>query len=59
MLSRQCLNQRIPTQEELTEEVKAWQHERNAQNATVDWKFSSVDARIRLGHLYPKLEQEN
>lgn len=56
VLSRQCLNQRIPTQEELAEQIKAWQDERNAQKATVNWRFSSTDARIRLEHLYPKLE---
>jgi len=59
VLSGQCLNRRIATQAELAEEIKAWQNQRNAQKATVNWKFSSVDARIRLEHLYPKLEQEN
>lgn len=57
VLSRQCLNRRISTQVELAEEVKAWQDERNAQKARVNWRFSSADARIRLEHLYPKLEQ--
>lgn len=59
VLSRQCLNRRIPTPAELSQEVKAWQDERNAQKATVNWRFSSADARIRLEHLYPKLEQGN
>jgi transposase len=59
VLSRQCLNRRIPSQEELVEQIKAWQNERNAHNATVNWRFSSVDARIRLEHLYPNLEQKN
>jgi hypothetical protein len=39
--------------------VKAWQDERNAHKATVNWRFSSTDARIRLEHLYPLLEQKN
>lgn len=59
VLSRQCLNRRIATQAELAEEVKAWQEERNTQKATVNWRFSSTDARSRLEHLYPKLEQGN
>lgn len=59
VLSRQCLNRRIATQEELAEEVQVWQDERNAQKATVNWRFSSADARIRLEHLYPNLEQGN
>lgn len=58
VLSRQRLNRRIATQAELAEEVKAWQNQRNAQT-TANWRFSSVDSRIRLEHLYPKLEQEN
>jgi transposase len=59
VLSRQCLNRRIATSAELTEEVKTWQDQRNAQKATVNWRFSSADARIRLEHLYPNLEQKN
>lgn len=59
VLSRQCLNRRIATQAELAEEVKAWQDERNAQKATVNWRFSSAQARIRLEHLYPKVTQYN
>lgn len=59
VLARQCLNRRIPTQAELAEEVKAWQDERNAQKATVNWRFSSADARIRLEHLYPQLAQDD
>jgi recombinational DNA repair ATPase RecF len=59
VLSRQCLNRRIATSAQLAEEVKAWQDERNAQNATVNWRFSSTDARIKLEHLYPKLAQGN
>jgi hypothetical protein len=59
VLSRQCLNRRIATSAQLAEEVKAWQDERNAQNATVNWRFSSTNARIKLEHLYPKLAQGN
>ncbi|MGI0489371.1 IS630 family transposase [Pantanalinema rosaneae CENA516] len=59
VLARQCLNRRIPTPAKLAEEVKAWQDERNAQKATVNWRFSSADARIRLEHLYPQLAQDD
>jgi transposase len=59
VLSRQCLNRRIATQAELAEQIKVWQDERNDRKATVNWRFSSADARIRLEHLYPNLEQEN
>jgi hypothetical protein len=55
VLSRQCTNRRLPDQQALAAEVAAWQAERNANTATVDWRFTTEDARIRLKHLYPKL----
>ena len=56
MLSRQCLDRRIPDQETLTTEVAAWEADRNAMQATVDWRFTTEDARIKLKHLYPVIE---
>ena len=53
VLSRQCLDRRIPDQETLTTEVAAWEAERNESGATVDWRFTTEDARIKLKHLYP------
>ena len=55
VLSRQCTNRRLPDQEALAAEVAAWQAERNGTTATVDWRFTTADARIRLKHLYPKI----
>jgi DDE superfamily endonuclease/Homeodomain-like domain len=59
VLSRQCLHCRRATAEELSREVEAGQDERQAQKATVNWRFSRADARIRLGHLYPNIEHQN
>lgn len=59
VLSRQCLNRRIATQQELAEEIQCWQDQRNAEKATVNWRFSSTDARFKLKRLYPLIEQEN
>jgi hypothetical protein len=56
VLSRQCLDRRIATQQELADEIKAWQDQRNAQKATVNWRFSSTHARGKLRHLYPTIE---
>lgn len=53
VLSRQCLDRRIGSTEELTSALTAWQHERNAQRSTVKWRFTTADARTRLRHLYP------
>jgi transposase len=56
VLSRQCLAGRIPDQATLRTEVAAWEGERNGSGATVNWRFTTADARIKLKHLYPSLE---
>ena len=53
VLSRQCLKQRIPDQQRMQREVSAWAQARNEQCKTVDWQFTTADARIRLKRLYP------
>jgi hypothetical protein len=56
VLARQCLDRRIDNQDELTKEVTAWADARNAAGTTIDWRFTTEDARIRLKKLYPVLE---
>jgi hypothetical protein len=58
VLARQCLDQRIPDQETLAEEVSAWEVERNAAESSIDWRFTTADARIKLKHLYPEIMEE-
>jgi hypothetical protein len=53
VLSRQCLDRRIPSFEELAHEVGAWQTARNAAGATIAWRFTCEDARAKLPRLYP------
>ena len=53
VLSRQCLDRRIPDQATLEQEVKAWEAQRNASPAPVKWRFTTADARIKLKRLYP------
>lgn len=55
VLSRQCLGRRIGSRETLAREVAAWQDRRNAQTATIEWQFTTTDARRKLKHLYPAL----
>jgi hypothetical protein len=55
VLSRQCLDRRIPDRATLECEVAAWETERNAAGGRVDWQFRTEDARIKLKHLYPSL----
>jgi DDE superfamily endonuclease len=56
ILSRQCLDRRIADQETLRAEVAAWELECNSSSATVNWRFTTADARIKLKHLYPSIE---
>ena len=56
ILSRQCLNQRIPDLDQLRREVSAWQNERNQAETPMIWRFTTEDARIRLARLYPSLQ---
>lgn len=59
VLSRQCLNRRIPNQESLIEEIQAWQNERNKKAIKADWQFTVGDARIKLKSLYPKFKNND
>lgn len=58
VLSKQCLERRIPTVEELNREIKAWQKERNQTASKVIWRFTTEEARVKLKHLYPVFEEE-
>ena len=53
VLSTQCLDRRIPDKQKLTEEVAAWEDNRNKHHAEADWQFTTADARIKLKRLYP------
>ena len=52
ILSRQCLDRRVASQQVLRSEVDAWQQARNAQQRTIEWKFTRQDADQKLGRHY-------
>jgi hypothetical protein len=56
VLARQCLDRRIPDAATLEAEVAAWVAQRNGAGATIDWRFTTADARIKLKHLYPSID---
>jgi DDE superfamily endonuclease len=56
VLARQCLGRRFADRASLEEAVVAWQVERNERGVGVDWQFRTKDARIRLKHLYPSVQ---
>ncbi len=53
VLHRQCLNRRLPDQLAVEQETAAWEAQRNQLAVTIDWHFTTADARIKLKHLYP------
>ena len=57
VLIAQCLNRRIGSLQEVAREVSAWQNRRDNLKAKVNWQFTYQDARIKLRHLYPTLDE--
>lgn len=55
VMIRQCLKRRIDCIETLRQQVTAWQTARDSIKATVDWQFTTNDARVKLKRLYPTL----
>ena len=53
VLRRQCLKGRLPTIEAVEQKVLAWQKRRNQAQVTIDWRFTTDDAPIKLKRLYP------
>jgi hypothetical protein len=56
VLSRQCLDRRIADAEILWNEVQAWAQQRNTASKSIDWQFTTADARIKLKRLYPVIQ---
>lgn len=58
VLARQCLARRIPDSQALAREAAAWEMRRNALRVTIDWQFTTADARVKLRRLYPVLKEQ-
>src|SRR5512135_530022 len=56
VLSRQCLDRRIPDVDPLIQEVTAWEQARNSDARPVKGRFTTSDARIKLKRLYPSFQ---
>jgi DDE superfamily endonuclease len=57
VLVRQCLKRRLADMETLEREAQAWCRERNRLGASVDWRFRTEDARIKLRSLYQPVKE--
>jgi len=56
-LSRQCLSRRIPTQEQMAQEVLALLREREHKSIKINWQFSLQAARNTFQRHYPDIQQ--
>ncbi len=59
VLRGQCLDRRIGTRALLVSEIAAWQQQRNAADARVNWKFTTQKARDKLARAYPDTVNES
>ena len=55
VLARHCLSRRLPDIDKVKQEVSAWCATRNQSGGTVNWRFTTADARIKLKQLYPTI----
>ncbi len=56
VLRTQCLDRRIGCRKVMETEIAAWQHQRNASGARINWMFSTESARTKLAKAYPKID---
>lgn len=56
ILTKQCLDRRIPDMPTLIREVAAWEEQRNSAEATIQWQFTTDQARTKLKRLYPSFQ---
>ena len=57
VLQRQCLDRRLGDRATVEQEVTAWVRARNRATQTIDWRFTTADARIKLRRLYPAFHE--
>ena len=54
VLRSQCLDRRIGERDRLVSEIAAWERQRNATGARVNWMFTTEKARAKMGRAYPE-----
>lgn len=53
VMARQCTNRRLGDAFSLATELVAWEHPRNAARVTIQWRFTTKDARRVFAKYYP------
>ncbi len=59
VLRGQCLDRRIGERDRLVAEIAAWEEQRNAAGARVNWMFTTERARAKLARAYPDPAKES
>jgi hypothetical protein len=59
VLSRQCLNGRIPNIAAVRERLSGWLQNRNQTATKINWQFTATNARLKLRRLYPTASNES
>ena len=55
IFARQAWPGYLPDEQTLRQNVQGLEDERNATQATINWQFTSQDARVKLHRLYPSI----
>jgi hypothetical protein len=58
-LSRQCLKRRIPTREQMEQELSALVQERQDKGIRINWQFSLQSARAKFERHYRAIQKNN
>ena len=59
VLRGQCLDRRIGERDVLVTEIAAWQRQRNASGARINWRFTTPKARSKLARTYPDIANQS
>ena len=53
VFGKQCLKGRIGDEDTLRQQIQTLECERNEAGATIDWRFTTQNARVKLQRIYP------
>jgi hypothetical protein len=59
VLRGQCLDRRIDDPNWLRREIDAWERQRNAAGARINWMFTTDKARAKMSRAYPVTSNES
>jgi hypothetical protein len=59
VMTRQCLSRRMGSLEEVAYELACWERDRQQLKATINWQFTTKDARVKLRSLYPVIRTDS